>query len=484
MSTHSKKAEIRTLGGTPTLFVAGEPHPGLAYMTFDPDRGCYADFARAGIDLVSFSTTGDFHLYGLAEPTWLAPGVYDYSPLDRRVARILSQHPKAWLLPRVFVGSPPWWDEANPGELIRYADGSTRKPLHEDARKMTVASFSSTAWRRDAGEALARLVRYLRHCDYADRIVGIHLASAETEEWFYCGTYQGFFSDYSEPHRRAFVDWLRARYGDETRLAEAWGRAVRFDEVVVPTEEKRRARECFSLRDPRAARDVIDYTIFRGEDVASAIAHFARIVKAESAGELLCGTFYGYLMELSLHPNGLHLGGHGGLGALLRSPDVDFLSSPTSYFNRQARGGETHFMSISDSIRLHGKLWFNENDVRTHLLPGNAGYGRTTTLEETITVQRREFAHSLSRGAGMWWFDMTGGWYAEPAVMAEIERLGAIARESLVAAASPAALAAQLARCAVRSLSHRGSAARAAVPRLPVPEPARDRGTLARFRSR
>src|SRR5262249_47584437 len=158
-----------------------------------------------GVDLVSFTTTCNFHSYGLVEPVAVAPGVHDFRAMDARVGLILSQQPRAWLLPRVFVGSAPWWDDAHPGELVRYADGSTRKPLHEDARKMTVASLSSEAWRADAGESLAAIVRHFRECDYADRIVGIHLASAETEEWFYCGTYQGFFSDYSEPHRRAFA---------------------------------------------------------------------------------------------------------------------------------------------------------------------------------------------------------------------------------------------------------------------------------------
>lgn len=424
-------AQVRALGGVPTLFIDGRPHPGLGYLTFVPEKGRYEDFARAGVDLVALSATSDFHLYGLCDPVWIAPGVYDYRGLDRQIAHILRANPSAWLLPRVYVGSPPWWDETHPEELVRYADGSTRKPLHEDALKLTVPSFSSTAWRHEAGEALARLVRFFLDSDYADRIIGIQLTSAETEEWFYCGTYQGFFSDYSEPHRRGFRSWLRGRYGDDRRLEESWGRRVRIDDVEVPSEERRRGRECHALRDPRRARDVIDYTIFRGEDLASAIAHFARIVKTESAGRLLCGAFYGYVMELACHPMGLHLSGHTALGSLLASPDLDFLSSPTSYINRQVRGGESHFMSIPDSIRLHGKLWFNENDVRTHRLPAAAGHGRTADVAETIAIQRRESAHSLARGAGMWWFDMSGGWYDDREVMEAIARLAEVARGAL-----------------------------------------------------
>lgn len=36
---------IKPLGGVPALFVNGTAQPGLAYITYLPERDCYADFA-------------------------------------------------------------------------------------------------------------------------------------------------------------------------------------------------------------------------------------------------------------------------------------------------------------------------------------------------------------------------------------------------------------------------------------------------------
>ena len=81
------------------------------------------------------------------------------------------------------------------------------------------------------------------------------------------------------------------------------------------------------------------------------------------------------LLPIHLETNGtMHLA----LEKVLACPDVDFLTSPTSYAFRQFGGeGTSHFMSLLGSIKLHGKLWFNENDVRTSLAPGQVGeWGR------------------------------------------------------------------------------------------------------------
>ena len=113
--------------------------------------------------------------------------------------------------------------------------------------------------------------------------------------------------------------------------------------------------------------------------------------------------------------------GHLALERLLHCPDVDFLTAPSSYGFRPVGTGCSAFMSLTEAIKLHGKLWFNENDYRTHLVPQKKGvfdYVDLKNLDESVAVQKRELAHTICLGTGMWWFDMGGGWYDTPEFMA------------------------------------------------------------------
>ena len=90
-------------------------------------------------------------------------------------------------------------------------------------------------------------------------------------------------------------------------------------------------------------------------------------------------------------------------------------------------------MSLTGSVRLHGKLWFDENDIRTWLLDArnSRGWGRTDTYEGTRGQLQRELANVLCQATGQWWFDMSGGWYDDPRILADIGAMNRIAEASL-----------------------------------------------------
>jgi len=415
------RPEIRPHRGLPTLHVDGSPDPAIGYLTFHPEtRGRFADFAAAGIRLFAFNTTCNHHTYGTARPVAVAPGRFDFREVDRRASRILAARPDAWLLPRVYVGSPPWWDALHPRELIRYPDGSCTRRFRSGTLKSTVPSFSSEAWRRFARESLHRFVEHVLGSPYGDRVIGFQLMGGETEEWFYHGTYEGYLSDYSDPHRRAFRSWRRKHRRGFLR---------RGDDIPAPDRRVGDGRSV--LLDPAVESDVGDYVLFRSREVADVVIELADVVKETSGGRVLCGAFYGYVLELASHPHGLQLSGHLAFDRVIRSPSIDFLSSPSSYIDRRVAKGYSAFMSMTDSVRLHGKLWFNENDSRTHRTPLQYGCFRTADTAQTSAIMKREFAHATARGSGLWWFDMRGGWYRERENLEEVARLQALAHARL-----------------------------------------------------
>jgi hypothetical protein len=81
-------------------------------------------------------------------------------------------------------------------------------------------------------------------------------------------------------------------------------------------------------------------------------------------------------------------------------------------------------MSLTDTFRLHNKLWWNENDIRTFRVLDIpvSGIDRRQTPDETKNLLWREIGNVLSHGCNQWYFDMRGGWYDDADLMATVRR--------------------------------------------------------------
>ena len=71
-------------------------------------------------------------------------------------------------------------------------------------------------------------------------------------------------------------------------------------------------------------------------------------------------------------------------------------------------------MSLTESYKLHNKLWWNENDIRTFRVldvPNTHAdqIDRRQTLEETLALLRRELGNVIAHGISQWYFDMGAG---------------------------------------------------------------------------
>ena len=406
--------ELRPLGGGPTIHVDGKPIPGYLYVSHG---GLHLDYhreiAQAGI-----------HLYGdwfgastASDMGHVEPDRYDYAEYDRYFAAILDVDPEAYFIPHIGVTGPVWWQKAHPEEMCQFEDG-----------KKGPTSFASQRWRREMGEDLRRLIAYLRQAPYADRILGYMFYNGYTAEWQMWGTWQPSRCDYSEPALRAFRAFLTKRYGSDERLRAAWGDpAVTLAAAPMPDWAKRRPGGPQVLRDPKTERQAIDFYEFSSNMDADALLDFARIVREATEGKSLVGTYYAYLTAHGINQQD---SGHLAARRVFDSPDIDFLMSPPNYWYRKP-GEACTFMSATDSFRLRGKLWLDESDHRTHLTDPGSGYGRASTLDETLGVFWREFAEVLTKRAAVSWFDMSGGWFSHPRLLADMGRGQEIFRDSL-----------------------------------------------------
>lgn len=438
--TRPPVAQVKMHHGAPALFINGTPNPATSYMTYAPAGDNFMKMGQAGVHLYSFSTTPTQCPYNLAPLCWKGPEQFDYANMDERARLLLSNDPDAYFFPRAYLGTPPWWAEAHPDDLVQSspAEGGPRVfSLHGNK----VASWASERWREDTAEALRRFIRHVEQSPYADRVIGYHLASGTTEEWMQWGSNENEWADYCPVNAARFRKWLKGKYATDSGLQRAWNDpAATLDTAAIPPRAARAASELGYLRDPARAGADIDYVLYTSWLAADTIKYFSHAIKEETHHERLTGVFYGYVLQLAGEARE-QISGHLALNEVFSCPDIDFITSPTSYAFRQLGTGFPHAMSLVDSIKFHGKLWFDENDIRTWLTPNVkvGDFGKTATYEESLLAQQREFAWVLSQRLGMWWFDMGGGWYDDPRMLSEIGKMHRIAQSCLGVDASSVA---------------------------------------------
>lgn len=371
-------SKVEARGDRQLLIINGMQQENLAYITYLPDNGCFADFAKAGYKLYSvcvfFGTNKMNEHSGFDVP---GKGIFDgvvpdFSDFDRVVHKILTACPDAYIFPRVNVSARRQWELDNPDELCY--EGTARFP----ERKRVC--FASEKWAQLAETQLSALISHVESSDYAAHIIGYQIAGGNTEEWF------------------AFND----RGGKGKRSDEA------FKAFVANGGEDSES----------------SYQRFLSQIVAQRICQFASHIKRETQRRLVVGTFYGYTMEK--YNRG---GTHHALAQVLACPDVDFICSPVSYAQTRKAGRDQPYMLPLHSLKLHGKLYFAENDIRTHLsqpVCDNPHYNTPIWFgpeqEQTLEILKMHFAKAFINGHALWWFDMWGGWYADPQYMTFMEQ--------------------------------------------------------------
>ncbi|MEJ5252324.1 MAG: hypothetical protein HPY54_04730 [Chthonomonadetes bacterium] len=396
------RAEVRVERGAPRLFLNGrEVFPLLAWsndlIEFAPD------FTYAGIEL--------FHPhYNLADG-WREDGKHDWSGFTNLLLHLLSINPKAYFLIRLGLFVPEWWKTKHPQELIGYA-------LPPDERQgefggVRHPSFASEVWQRDTTAVLRQFLRFVERSPLRSRVIGYQIANGIYGEWHYFGA--RYLPDTSTPMQRA----CGGVPGVDARLHASFG----------------------LFRDPVKEAEVIRYYRRFHEVCADTILHFARVVKQETRGRVLCGAFYTYLIENLW----IQEGGHLAPQKVLTSPYIDFVACPYAYqgdvtdgagnWLGRSRGlaGDGGYRVLLESIKRHGKLYFAEIDPSTCLETqpenmGNGGVGNES-LRGSRLILRRDLAQMTAQGNAGWLFDIGPGWYAEREFLEEIRAFVQLGRE-------------------------------------------------------
>ncbi len=450
--------------GAPAIMVNGEPKPPMTITvagrgTNEARRAYYRRLGEAGLKI---------H-YVTCATRWLRPGDPAKGEPDgveeaaRGIRFVLDAIPDAWVMLRLNVSPPRDWVNAHPEEQLTYDDGSHRPVICTSVSPKPLDgmhSLCSEAWRREGDAALEDFFRELAKRPESARVIGTFLCAGGTSEWYYPQGLEaagGRYGDFSEPFRREYERFLRAKYGTVEELRRVWRRpGATFEKPLVPTPAERQFVYGADAKIVKALREwetqgrtiglkldldaheptsvgvflnlngyahVADFYTAWHESTARTIVHFAKTLK-RLRPNLLVGAFYGSYGCQSFFDGSTA----SGTRAILDSGVVDFLAAPGTYNNREP-GGVVAQREMQDSFRIRNMIYVCEDDARTHRCrpwiqrDAMALYG----VRDSVETLKRDFARDLCEDIHGWWFDMGGDWYDDPEILALFRRQREIA---------------------------------------------------------
>ena len=351
-----------------------------------------------------------------------------FAAIDAQAGRVLADSPETFLvlcfyMDRGIVNN--FFQQKYPEELAVFDNGV----------RFNKPSLASERWHTVAGNAVRELVRHVRSSPYADRVVAYIPCGGEEGQWLHHWGGSdpgkpGTFSDYSVPMVRYFRNWLSRKYGSDEMLQKAWGNPhVTLNTAMIPSREERIAPRTGMFRDPQLHRNAIDYGEALSQCINDNLKLYAGIIKDETKRESLVGYFYGHLADVG---DGYiaEQAGYVNQQPLLECPDIDFFCGPVEYrwWFRDLGGVASFDYPTPSMLRLHNKLWIQEDDLRTHLYPREYAYS-IRRPEESVQVLAREFAKALTGGALMYLHEFgtdQRNWFDDVTYLTELKKLQAL----------------------------------------------------------
>lgn len=396
-------ASLRRTGGVTRLFIDGRPAVPVAYHakgSFGPDAlletFAGGPLAKAGVPLmvkaVNFGTGDPGRLY------WTKGG-FDAKGAVADLKRSMRLAPDAlFVLCAVCNAYPDFTRVEHPDEVWRREDGSvvcgTAGSCLEgyddmgipDTNRWPWVSYASPSWRRAIEENLTAIVAELRRTGLSKRVVGIHLAGYHDAQFY------SPFTDVS-PCARA-----------EYRAYLAEGGHVSTNYAFFSKQLGFRAQEAFARAFKRAM----------GKDV----------IAIRWCDSVWCGTH--------------------DITAFARSDALDVIV-PQPWYPRRHPGIPAEPKLPFSSFALHGKMLWTECDLRTYgaleswasSAVATKGLGQADDFAAWQTISRKYAGTMFAAHSGYWYYDMGGGFYDPPEIVADIARVVRVGSELSARPASP-----------------------------------------------
>ncbi len=374
-------------------------------------------------------------------------GSYDYTKTDKALETTLEGYPNRFIVPRIqlrpyaswgFLGKE--WARKHPEELCVYYGGpKTKEEIlaridtpdydrtgndgynKEGPGLFSGPSFSSKVWLDDCVEALKKFVTHLEQSKYANQILGYFIGgfgNCGENMWWGDWRNQGDIrrGDFGISNTKHFREFLLGKYGSIDGVRKAYGKEnLTLDEIYEPDPQEYWSERGMNLRQLLLCdnQKMIDTFEFHCKVTRHALETFAKVCYDISGKPNGC--FFGYLQDETVG-----YAGHLGIDELLKSPYIDFMSSPKAY--HYCLAGDPGASQAPGQSISNKKLWVEENDSRSYHALKTDGDRAPKSLEDTITVFWREIYRALTMNFTFWWMDIGGApgdddWFSDEALV-------------------------------------------------------------------
>lgn len=411
------KAEIVKINGNTCVRINGEVFPFAAQRSFRPDGEIIRDFAKHKIRLFNIFPSGIMTAlvnrtvpYSEFGPVWAGDHEYNWDNLRAQCKVIFGNIGEGDYVGVCAHLDPPDWYVASHSGLVDHWE-----QFHNNV--------SDKQWQKDAADYMCALVDKLDEW-YPDKVFAIYLFCGGTTEWY------SYHWDKTVEHPTEIQQ-------------KAYAAFVGTPGAKIPSPDVIHGASDGVFRHPVDDKDAIGYWSFIEDETFKAQEYFAKVAKEHTHGTKLVGLFnahiYGQQLDASVRTSYNHI------EKLLDCPYIDIIMAPASYTLRKL-DSTSSIRVPADFISLKNKLYVHEIDSATNKSEKSArsaldaaavhqhSVGRDevfTSSDETIAYMRRETGTVIAKGQGYWWFDMFGGNYEDPAVMAEIERQNGLCEKLL-----------------------------------------------------
>ena len=420
-------AKVEFVGGALGITLNGKPFGSLGISSLflrnmsDQDIGDMMNRSNFKLNHITF-TLGEDRLYLPTlnhGSTWIGEDTYDWGPLDRKLERVKRLAPDTRIVLQIDLDGAKWW---------------TRKYPHAAADvEKGIPDYLHEQWIADSGRALRELVSHLQSGPYRDMVIAYTLFNGPSLD---CNWRPNLTT---ETNLRLFREFLRKRYRNDVRaLRESWQMPeVDFASAVPTLDRDPRLPDTYPLlHAPAEQRRMDDSRRFRNFVWSEVILNFAAEIKAATHRRALVGARVGNLMfgYWGWDDQG-GFGQYGDVGSenvnrLLESPDIDYFDQWANYFGRTLGSGDSGGAVMPpQGLLKYNKLILLQNDIPTHI-NNEPGYGATSGLEETLSMQRRVFAHSMINGMYPYLWQMSSS-FNVPGMLPEWRNMQAVFEKSM-----------------------------------------------------
>jgi|GEM_PF-274756 len=402
-SVNPLRARMVMQGGRFRIEINGKPMEPLSFRSFRPEERNIREFHNAGVRLMSVLHTGmDCTLdvpYSHFGEIWTGEGKYDFDAFDRQMDLFLKNAPDTYFNIFLQLDTRGWFLKENPD--------------HPNSYWNLVETAGNTAWRERTAKYLQDMLRYVEG-KYGDRVFSYSLLCGSSTEW------------YTNSQGRGRPD---AAIREHPMKTEAFRKFTGDPTATMPPMEILQRTSHGIFRDPVKDADALRYWKFHHDIIGDAIVWFCAKTQEVLQHKKLLGLYYGYLTQLNSER--LLQEGHLASEKVWNCPDLDIIYAPAKYGKPRDFEGASGYLLTLDSLKLHGKMVFQEIDHTTYIAPqtvenGHAIPGSGTKLKDefqTRMVLRREFALTLTKLTAMWWFDFFGGYYYSAPLMKEVANM-------------------------------------------------------------